>query len=92
MIKSIRHKSLRAYWETGKAKGLNADWLPRLRRRLDLLNVASAPEEMNMPGFRFHALDGDKKGSYAINVSSNWRLTFGWDEQDAIDIDLEDYH
>ena len=45
-----------------------------------------------MQGFRFHALDGDKKGRYAINVSSNWRLTFGWDEQDAIDIDLEDYH
>ena len=53
---------------------------------------ASRPEDMNLPGFRFHALVGRDKGRYAINASGNWRITFGWIEVDAIDVDLEDYH
>jgi len=92
VIKGIRHKALRTYWKTGRAGRLNADWLPRLARRLDLLNAAACPEDMDLPGFRFHALGGDKKGRYAVNISANWRLTFGWDGEHAIDVDLEDYH
>jgi proteic killer suppression protein len=45
-----------------------------------------------MIGAGFHALRGDQKGRYAMTVSRNWRPTFGWDGEDAIDIDLEDYH
>jgi proteic killer suppression protein len=51
-----------------------------------------APEDMNLPGFRFHALVGRDKGRYAVNASGNWRVTFGWIEGEAIDVDLEDYH
>ena len=47
---------------------------------------------MDLPGLRFHALKGADKGRYAVWVSENWRLTFGWSEVDAIEIDLEDYH
>jgi len=47
---------------------------------------------MDLPGFGFHALTGNLKGRYAVTVSRNWRITFGWDKGDAIDIDLEDYH
>ena len=47
---------------------------------------------MNLPGFRFHALTGRDKGRYAVNASGNWRITFGWTEGDATDVDLEDYH
>jgi proteic killer suppression protein len=50
------------------------------------------PEDMNLPGFRFHALVGRDKGRYAVNASENWRITFGWTKGDAIDVDLEDHH
>jgi len=43
-------------------------------------------------GTGFHALRGNLRGRYAMTVSRNWRMTFGWDGEDAVDIDLEDYH
>jgi len=45
-----------------------------------------------MPGLRFHSLKGSEKGRYAVDASGNWRITFSWDGEDAIDVDLEDYH
>jgi proteic killer suppression protein len=47
---------------------------------------------MDLPGLRFHSLKGKDKARYSIWVSENWRLTFGWDGVDAVDVDLEDYH
>ena len=58
-------------------------------RRLD---AAKTPEQMNVPGLYFHALKGEEKGRYSVRVSGNFRITFGWEETDAIDVDLEDYH
>jgi len=55
------------------------------------LNDATRPEEMKVPGFRFHPLKGQEAGRYAVDASSNWRA-FGWTENDAVDVDLEDYH
>ncbi len=92
MIKSIRHKALRNYWTKGQTKGLNADWVPRISRILRALDVASEPKEMNLPGYRFHGLSGKNTGRYSVRITGNYRITFAWLDQDAIDIDLEDYH
>jgi plasmid maintenance system killer protein len=54
--------------------------------------AATGAEDMNPPGYRFHALKGDRKGTYAVSVSGNWRLTFRFVAGDAVDVDLEDYH
>ncbi|MEQ1865336.1 MAG: type II toxin-antitoxin system RelE/ParE family toxin [Micropepsaceae bacterium] len=64
----------------------------RLANVLRALDDASRPEDLNLPGMRFHALAGRNKGRYAVNASGNWRVTFGWVDGDAIDVDLEDYH
>jgi proteic killer suppression protein len=56
------------------------------------LNAASAPQAMNIPGLKFHALKGAMKGRYSVWVSGNYRVTFGFDGEDAIAVDLEDYH
>ena len=92
MIKSIRHKGLRNYWTKGQAKGLKAESVPRISRILRALDTASAPTDMNLPGYYFHGLSGKDAGRYSVRVSGNYRITFGWSDQDAIDIDLEDYH
>ena len=47
---------------------------------------------MDMPGYRFHQLKGTSKKRYAVDASGNWRVTFGWNGEDAVDVDLEDYH
>lgn len=59
---------------------------------LDRLDAAVKPDDMSLPGYKFHPLKGERKGSYAVSVSGNWRLTFRFDGEDAIEIDLEDYH
>src|ERR1700683_4432875 len=86
MIRSFRNKGLERFFATGDGRRL------RCKIRLRALDDTSRPEDMNLPGFRFHALVGRDKGRYAVNASGNWRITFGWMESDAIDVDLEDYH
>jgi proteic killer suppression protein len=63
----------------------------RVARQLALLNAAVRPEDLDLPGFRFHGLNGKPK-RYSVRVTANYRLTFGWDPPDAIAVDLEDYH
>lgn len=91
MIKSIRSKPLRKFAETGDASKLPVPDANRVRRLLAALDAAVTPDDMNLPGFRFHGLQGKPK-RYAVSASANYRLTFGWEGQDAIDVDLEDYH
>lgn len=47
---------------------------------------------MNLPGFGFHPLRGNRKGTYAVDVSGNYRLTFRFEGENVVDVDLEDYH
>jgi toxin HigB-1 len=92
MIRSFRSKALRQFARTGDASKLSVQNELRLRLILNALNDATRPEQMNIPGLRFHALRGQRKGRYAVWASGNWLITFGWAEEDAIDVDLEDYH
>ena len=92
MIRSFRSKALRRFAETGDASKLGVPNVDRVRRILRALNEAKSPEQMNIPGYRFHPLKGRDKGRYALDASGNWRITFGWSDKDATDIDLEDDH
>ena len=92
MIRSYRSKALKQVAERGDASKLSVQNAPRLQRILNALDGASRPEDLNLPGLRFHALKGDAKGRYAVDASGNWRITFGWQDTDAIELDLEDYH
>ena len=92
MIKSIRHRALRNYWTRGQAKGLNAGWIRKLRRILAALDAAERPEQMSYPGSYFHPLKGDRSGRYAVRLTANVRVTFGWGRDGAVDVDIEDYH
>ena len=92
MIKSFRDKGLERFASKGDRSKLSVPNLARVERILQALDTAALPEQMNVPGWRFHGLSGKAKGRYAVDASGNWRITFGWDGQDAIDVDLEDYH
>ncbi|QJB70817.1 plasmid maintenance system killer protein [Parasphingorhabdus halotolerans] len=83
---------MRRYVERGDPSKLSVPNVARVERILARLDAAPAPEDMNLPGYRFHGLKGKDKGRYAIDASGNWRITFAWDGKDAIDVDLKDYH
>lgn len=91
MIRSFRSKPLRQFAATGNGSKLPVQKLDRVRRILALLDAAIAPEAMNVPGYRFHGLQGQPK-RYAVWASENYRITFGWTGEDAIEVDIEDYH
>lgn len=92
MIRSFRSKPLRKFAEDGDGSKLSVPNPARIRRILVALDQAGIPDAMNMPGLRFHSLKGSAQGRYAVDASGNWRVTFGWDGEDAVDVDLEDYH
>ena len=92
MIRSFRHKGLERYFRKGERKGIDAQHELRIRRILDRLDASIRPDDMNLPGYRLHGLKGDRKGLFAVWVSANWRITFGFDGGDAVNVNLEDYH
>lgn len=91
MIKTFRHKQLKRLWETGKST-INAKMHGRILRRLDRLEAAEAPEDMNIPGFDFHKLNGFTPTRYTVHVNGPWCITFAFEDGDAIIIDYEQYH
>lgn len=92
MIRSFRHKGLERYFTKSERRGIDAKHAERIRRILDLLDAAVRPEDLNLPGYRFHGLKGDRKGVYSVWVSGNWRITFQFEADDAVYVNLEDYH
>jgi proteic killer suppression protein len=92
VIRSFRSKGLRRFAERGDPSRLSVQNPDRIRRILLALNIARSPDALNIPGFRFHTLKGEDRGRYAVDASGNWRVTFAWDGDDAVDVDLEDYH
>ena len=92
MIRSFRSKGLQRFAERGDSSRLSVPNMARVERIITRLDTISTPDDANLPGWRFHALTGDQKGRYVVLVSGNWRITFGWEGEDAVDVDLEDYH
>ena len=92
MIRSFRDKGLERFFATGDGRRLRVQNEKRISNILRALDDALRPEDMNLPGFRFHGLGGRNKGRFAVDASGNWRITFGWMDGDAVDVDLEDYH
>ncbi len=92
MIRKIRHKGLRLLYEKDQTKGLQQEQIHRIRAVLARLEASSTPSDMDFPGLRLHPLTGDRKGFYAVDVSGNWRIIFRFEEGDAVDVDLIDYH
>ena len=90
VIRSFKSKGLERLATKGDRSKLSVPNVARVERILAALDAASLPQQMNVPGWRFHQLKGVDR--YAVDASGNWRVTFAWDGADAIDVDLEDYH
>ena len=92
MIRSIRHKGLKRLYEDDDPRGVFAEHVEKLRRILARLEAAEVVTDMDIPGYRLHALKGELHGCYAVTVSANWRVVFRFEHGDALDVDYFDYH
>lgn len=91
MIKTFANKHLKSLWETGRSR-IDARMHSRILRRLDALDAATVPEDMNLPGFDFHALRGHDPTRYTVHVNGPWCITFEFRDGDAYVLDFEQYH
>lgn len=98
MIKSFQHKGLKKFFETGSTAGIQPLHAKKLSRQLLLLDTATSPSDMNILGWNLHLLTGrnpknqDVEKHYSVSVNGNWRLTFKFENEDAILVDYQDYH
>jgi proteic killer suppression protein len=92
VIKDFKHKGLEKFFLTGSKVGVQAAHVSKLRLVLGRLHASTSPRDMNLPGLYLHELKGDRKGTWSVRVSGNWRVTFQFDGPDAININYEDYH
>ncbi|MGA7238585.1 MAG: type II toxin-antitoxin system RelE/ParE family toxin [Bryobacteraceae bacterium] len=92
MIRTFRHKGMKRLFEKDNAIGVRADRSARIRDVLAHLDWAEAPTDFDLPGYRLHALKGRLKGYWSVNISGNWRIIFSFENGDAFDVDLVDYH
>ena len=91
MLVPIRHKHLKSLWQTGRSR-INTQLHARILLRLDALDAATKPEDMNLPGFDFHQLKGFTPMRYTVHVNGPWCLTFEFENGDAYIVDFEQYH
>ncbi|WP_303759898.1 type II toxin-antitoxin system RelE/ParE family toxin [Alcanivorax jadensis] len=71
---------------------MQAKHVPKLRRQLARLEVAAGPQDMNVPGWDLHPLKGTLQNHWSVKVSGNWRLTYAFENGDAVLVDYQDYH
>lgn len=89
MIASFRHRGLKALYEGRTTRRIAPAHVEKLRDILAALDLSRRPEGMNLPGFRLYEFKGPLKGRWAVSVSGNWRVTFRFEDSEAVDVD---YH
>ena len=90
MIKRFRHRGLERFFLRGTRAGIQAAQAKRIRLILGRLHASQSAQDMNLPGLYLHELKGKRRGTWAVR--GNWRVTFRFEGEDAVDVDYEDYH
>ncbi len=92
MIQSFRDAGLEKFFLTGSKAGIQPAHATKLRRQLSLLHTAKNANRMNVPGWDLHPLKGALAGRWSVKVNANWRMTFTFENENAILVDYQDYH
>jgi proteic killer suppression protein len=94
-IRNVVHRGLRRFIQNNDASGLAPAVVERVRNILTFLQeMEDARELRHIPSWKAHQLTGDRKGTWSLIVTRNWRITFRIDqtERKILDLDYEDYH
>jgi toxin HigB-1 len=89
-IETFKNKNLKKFFVDDDDKKIPSEMRDKISALLDLLDAATSKKDLNISGF--HELKGDRKGTYSWTVTGNYRLTFKFEDGEALEVDLEDYH
>ncbi len=93
MIKTFADKRTQELYLTGKAKRFPPDVANRAARKLEYVDLAISLDDLKVPpGNRLHRLVDDREGQYSISVNDQWRICFRFEDGDAYDVEVCDYH
>ncbi|MFB8790160.1 MAG: type II toxin-antitoxin system RelE/ParE family toxin [Potamolinea sp.] len=92
MIQTFKNKALEKLLKENINKGIPKGLEKKIRIRLEVIDSALIIDDIRLPGYDLHELKGDRKETWSIKVSGNWRITFRFEDGEAYDLDLEDYH
>ena len=92
MIKTFRHKGLKAFFEDGSIAGIQATHAAKLARQLARLDQAQSAQDMNLPSWNLHPLRGNLQSHWSVSINGNWRMTFTFEGTHAVLVDYQDYH
>jgi proteic killer suppression protein len=93
MIKSFADRRTLDLYETGSARKFPSDVAARAARKLEYVDLATGLDDLKVPpGNRLHTLKGDREGQYAISINDQWRICFRFENGDAYDVEVCDYH
>ncbi|MCY4238892.1 MAG: type II toxin-antitoxin system RelE/ParE family toxin [Rhodospirillaceae bacterium] len=92
MIMSFKHRGLKSLYDGRTARRVAPENVRKLLDILAVLDRSSGPDDLDLPGLRLHPLKGELKGHHAVSVPGNWRVTFRFEDGQAVDVDYVDYH
>ncbi len=93
VIKTFADAPTRDLYLSGKAKRFPPEIKRRALRKLEYVDLATGLQDLKVPlSNRLHELSGDRKGQYSISVTDQWRICFRFEDGDAFDVQLTDYH
>jgi proteic killer suppression protein len=92
MILSFKHRGLKRLFERGDRSQISAELINRIENILSTLDAADTPQALDLPGYRLHPLKGDRSGYWSVTVRANWRIIFRFEDGDAFEVELIDYH
>ena len=92
MIRRFLHRGLRRLYENDDRRGVNSELVEKTARVLARLDVVMRPEQLKLPGFGLHRLEGDLAGYWSVTVEGEWRIIFSFDVENTTDVDLVEYH
>ena len=93
MIKSFRNAASRSVWERQFVKSIPNDIVRVAYRKLLQLHNAQVLDDMRIPpGNRLEALLGKRQSQYSVRINDQWRVCFHWDNGDAFEVEIVDYH
>jgi proteic killer suppression protein len=92
VIASFKHRGLKRLYEDDDHRGLSPAHVDKVKRILARLDEAADIRNMALPGFQLHPLKGKLKDLWAVSVSGTWRVVFRFENGNAYEVDLIDYH
>lgn len=93
MIKTFADKHTQEFYATGRSRRIPPDIIQRARRELEYVDIATRLDDLRIPpGNKLHQLGADREGQHATRINDQWRVCFRFEDNDAYDVEITDYH